>query len=90
MGAVPPCDAKDAPTKPGALEDVNARLRKLGEGKERLLVLDTFTPFAQADHKPIAACFGQDRIHFNEAGDLQWAKLLKEAFKALGMEPGTK
>jgi lysophospholipase L1-like esterase len=87
---VPPRDAKDAPTKPGALEQVNARLRKLGEGKEHLLVLDTFAPFAEADHKPILTYFGKDRVHFNKAGYAKWAQLLKGAFEALGVKPGEK
>lgn len=83
---IPPRDAANAPTKPGAQADLNARIAKLGDGKEHLVVLDLFKPLANADGKPIAECFAKDRIHMAAPGYEKWAELLRPALEKLGVK----
>jgi lysophospholipase L1-like esterase len=83
---IPPRDVKDAPTKPGAHKDLNERIVKIGEGKEHLAVVDTFTPMADAEGMPIPEYFSNDKIHPVAAGYDKWAELLKPAFETLGIK----
>jgi lysophospholipase L1-like esterase len=83
---IPPRDSAEAPTKPGAHADLNARIAKLGAGKEHLVVLDLFTPLAKPDGKPIEEFFTKDRLHLAGPGYQKWASLLKPAFEKLGVK----
>ncbi len=83
---VPPRDSKEAPTKPGAHEDLNARIAKFGEGDDHLLVLDTFTLLADENGKPNPEYFAKDKLHFAKPGYDKLAELLKPAFDKLGVK----
>jgi lysophospholipase L1-like esterase len=82
---VPPRDAKDAPTKPGAHTSVNDRISKLAEGRQHVTVVDTFQPLATPEGKPIPEYFGKDRVHITPAGFEKWADILRPAFDSLGV-----
>ncbi len=83
---IPPRDVAAAPTKPGALADLNARIAKLGAGREHLIVLDLFTPLAKADGKPVEEFFKPDRIHLAAPGYQKWAEALRPALEKLGVK----
>jgi lysophospholipase L1-like esterase len=83
---IPPRDSAVAPTKPGAQADLNARITKLGQGKEHLVVLDLFTPLAGADGKPKVEYFAKDKLHFAGPGYQKWAELLRPALAKLGVK----
>ncbi|HEY3322637.1 MAG TPA: GDSL-type esterase/lipase family protein [Planctomycetota bacterium] len=85
---VPPRDAPQAPMQPGAREDLNARLAKLGEGKQHLLVLDMTPTFTGPDGKPKAELFAKDHVHLAEAGYKAWADVLRPALEKLGLKAG--
>lgn len=75
-----------APTKPGAQQDTNDRIAKLGEGKEHLVVLDLFTALADADGKPVAENFAADKLHLAAPGYAKWAETIKPAFEKLSIK----
>ncbi len=81
-----PRDSAEAPTKPGAQADLNARIAKLGAGKEHLVVLDLFTPLATPDGKPVLENFAKDKLHLAEPGYQKWAEALRPAFEKLGVK----
>jgi lysophospholipase L1-like esterase len=83
---IPPRDSAIAPTVPGAQADLNARIAKLGGGKEHLAVLDLFTPLATADGKPIEQYFRNDRLHLADPGYEKWAELIRPVFARLGVK----
>ena len=83
---IPPRASASAPTKPGAVADLNARIAKLGGGKEHLIVLDLFTPLATAEGKPRDEFFAKDRLHLAGPGYQQWAELLRPALARLGVK----
>ncbi len=80
----PPRDAAEAPTRPGAQADLNARIAKLGAAQQNLTVIDLFTPMASADGKPIPELFAKDKLHFAAPGYQKWTELLKPALEKLG------
>ena len=81
-----PRDNPEAPTKPGALADLNARIGKLGARHENVAIVDLFTPFATPEGMPKAEFFGKDRMHFQPAAYTIWADLLRPAFEKLGVK----
>lgn len=81
---VPPRDVADAPLKPGALADLNARIVRLGAEK-RVEVVDLFTPLATPEGKPVAEYFGEDRIHITPAGYKVVADVMNPVFEKLGL-----
>lgn len=83
---IPPRDVKDAPTKPGAHADLNARITKLGEGKDAPAILDLFTPMADKEGKPIPEYFQKDKIHLATPAYEKWAELIKPVFEKLGVK----
>jgi lysophospholipase L1-like esterase len=86
---VPPRSDKDAPARPGAMEDLNARIGQLAKSDEHLLCIDTFSPFVTARHEPIMQYFREDKVHLAKAGYVEWGKLLKAAFHTLGVHPAS-
>lgn len=80
-----PRDNPKAPTKPGAQADLNARIIALGQGQERLAVLDLYAPLAEADGKPKAHCFAADRLHLAAPGYEIWARELAPVLERLGV-----
>jgi len=83
---IPPRDATVAPTKPGALENLNGRIAKLAAGKENLVLVDLFTAMAGPDGKPVAELFSKDRLHLAAPGYDKWAELVRPAFQELGIK----
>lgn len=83
---LPPRDSAEAPMVPGAFADLNARIAKLGAGKEHLLVLDLFTPLATPEGKPIAECFQKDHLHLADPGYRKWADALLPDLEKLGVK----
>ncbi len=83
---LPPRDNPDAPTKPGALADLNARIARLGAGKENIVVLDLFTALSTPEGKPQEEFFVKDRLHLAAPGYQKWAELLRPAFERLGVK----
>jgi lysophospholipase L1-like esterase len=80
---VSPRDGASAPLKPGAREDLNARLVELGK-KKGLPVLDLQTPFADAEGKPIAELYAKDRIHFSAEGYRKFAEVMRKQLAEMG------
>jgi lysophospholipase L1-like esterase len=80
---IPPRDAPQAPIKPGAREDFNARLTKLGEGKEHLVVLDMVSAYTDANGKPKPEFFAADHVHLVAAGYQKWTGLLTPVLEKL-------
>lgn len=83
---IPPRDAAKAPTKPGALADLNARITAFAAGKEQLELLSLFPLLANADGSPKAECFEADRIHLAAPGYKIWAEALRPTFAKLKIE----
>ncbi|MCX7009818.1 MAG: GDSL-type esterase/lipase family protein [Kiritimatiellaeota bacterium] len=83
---IPPRDSKEAPAKPGAYPDLNGRIKKLGEGKANVVVLDLFTLLAQPDGKPIPDCFAKDHLHLAPPGYEKWAAVLRPMLEKLGVK----
>lgn len=84
---IPPRNVPSAPTKPGAHEDLNARLMQFGTGKENLVVIDLFSALATPEGAPDPLYIGKDGIHILAAGFQKFATLLRPAFDSLGIVP---
>jgi len=83
---VPPRDAAEAPTKPGAHKDLNTRIMKFAEGKENLALLDLFPLLSDADGKPVPEYFAKDRLHLAPPGYKKWAEALTPVLAGLKIE----
>jgi lysophospholipase L1-like esterase len=83
---VPPRDNPTAPMKPGAFDDLNARIAKLGEGKKNFLVLDLAPALTTPDGKLKPECFSPDRLHLAAPGYEAWATTLRPALEQLGVK----
>jgi lysophospholipase L1-like esterase len=83
---IPPRDVAAAPTKPGALADLNVRIAKLGASREHLIVLDLFTLLAKPGGQPVEENFQSDRIHLAAPGYQKWAEALRPALEKLGVK----
>lgn len=83
---IPPRDSLEAPTKPGAFADLNARIAKLGAGKEHLAVLDLYTPLVTPEGKPKEEFFNKDRLHLNPLAYQKWAEVIRPVFENLGVK----
>jgi lysophospholipase L1-like esterase len=83
---VPPRDSKEAPAKPGAYDDVNKRIKAIGEGQAHFAVVDTYSPFLDKDGKLIEECFAKDKLHLAEPGYAKWADALTPVFEKLGVK----
>jgi lysophospholipase L1-like esterase len=81
---VSPRDGASAPLKPGAREDLNARIVALGKAKG-LPVLDLQTPFGDAEGKPIAELYAKDRIHFSPEGYRRFAEAMRKQLAEMGL-----
>lgn len=83
---IPPRDAANAPTKPGALADLNKGITEFATGKENLELLDLHPLFVNADGSLRAECFAKDKIHLVADGYTLWANALKPIFAKLKVE----
>lgn len=83
---IPPREHKDAPTKPGAQADINARIKKLADGRGNVTILDLYSLMSDADGKLVEKYFGQDRLHFAAAGYDRWTEVLTPVFEKLELK----
>lgn len=83
---IPPRNVPNAPTKPGALDDLNARLKAFGAGRDKLVVLDLFAALATAEGDLDPSFIGKDGIHITPEGYGKWSSLLLPALDSLGVK----
>lgn len=83
---VPPRDVDDAPLKPGALADLNEKIRRLGDGRENIEVVDIFTSMADDMGMPLPELFDSRKIHPTPAGYAKWTELITPALAKLGVK----
>ena len=76
----------EAPTKPGAQADLNARIAKLGAGQEHFVVLDLFPVLGTPDGQPVGEFFREDHLHLAEPGYQKWAEALRPVLEKLGVK----
>lgn len=81
---VAPRDGPSAPLKPGAWDDLNARVAALGK-KKNLPVLDLQTPFADAAGNLRPELYSSDRIHFSSAGYVVFAEVMRKQLAQMGL-----
>ena len=73
---VPPSSQPDAPLKPGALDAVNAGIRKMCE-EERCILVDRYSMCLGADGRQDLSLYAKDRLHFGPKGYVKWTALMK-------------
>ncbi|MBP5233161.1 MAG: family 16 glycosylhydrolase [Planctomycetes bacterium] len=73
---VPPSSQPDAPLKPGALDALNAGIRKLC-AEEKCLLADRHAMALGPDGQQDLSLFGKDRLHFGPKGYEKWAALMR-------------
>jgi lysophospholipase L1-like esterase len=83
---IPPRNAPKSPIKPGALQDLNARISAFGAGKDNLVVVDLFTALATPEGTPNPEFIREDGIHISPAGYEKFAALLRPAFATLNVK----
>lgn len=74
---IPPRDAPTAPTKPGAVEDVNNRIRKLAKETENVELLDLHEILQGPDGAFQAKYYEADRIHLGRWGYQEWRNAVR-------------
>lgn len=86
---VPPSSQPDAPLKPGALDAVNAGIRKLAAEK-KVVLIDLHDACLLPDGTQNLDLFAKDRLHLGPQGYVVWTKLMKRflADDALAGTPG--
>lgn len=82
----PPSAQPDAPVKPGQREKLNEEIRKLASPEKKVVVLDLYVEYANADGSPKEEFFNKDKLHFSPAGHAKWAELIKPVFEKLGIK----
>ncbi len=83
---LPPRDNPKAPMKPGAFEDLNARIAKLAASRESIVLVDLAKLLAGPDGKFAAENFTEDRLHIAEAGYQKWTAAVQKAFDQLAIK----
>lgn len=81
---VAPRDGASAPVRPGAREDLNARILALGQ-KKRIAVLDLQAPFTDAEGNLRPEYYNADRIHFSPEGYQKLAEVMRPALAKMGL-----
>ena len=74
---IPPREAANAPTKPGALKDLNARIAAYAKDRPDLVLLDLHSVLSGPGETMIAEDFAKDRIHLAAPGYVKWATALQ-------------
>jgi len=80
---IPPRDAKDAPTRPAAHEDLNRRIAALAGQTKHVVLLDLHAALADDSGKPKAEYFAKDRLHISPAGYDRWAEVIRPLLETL-------
>lgn len=73
---IPPREAANAPTKPGALKDINDRITAFATGKPQLVLLDLHGLLAGPDGGITVENFAKDKLHLAGPGYEKWAAAL--------------
>ncbi len=74
---IPPREVANAPTKPGALDDLNTRIATYAKDKPHLLLLDLHALLGGPVGELIPENFAQDKIHLAGPGYQKWAAAIK-------------
>lgn len=82
----PPSADPKAPLKPGARDDLTARIAQVAAGRENVTLLNLFAVFSEPDGAPIPAYFAPDLVHLNAAGYKKWAEILLPVFEKLKLK----
>jgi lysophospholipase L1-like esterase len=82
----PPRETKEAPTKPGATEAVNALIKGLEGTDPHLAVFDLYAALATPDGGIITECFAKDGVHLAGPGYDKWGEGLKPVLEKLGVK----
>jgi lysophospholipase L1-like esterase len=61
------------------IQQVNQRLQAIAESEPGVMFVSTAHAYLNADGKPRAEFFRDDRLHLNEDGYRIWAAILKDA-----------
>lgn len=81
---VPPRANPKSPLKRAdALTDLNARIVRLAEGREHVVVFDLFAALATPAGTPAAEYFREDLIHPSPAGYRQWGERLTPVLESV-------
>lgn len=72
----PPSDNPKAPTKPGARQDLNARIAKLAGERPGMLLCDLYPAMANPDGTPVPEYFNTDKLHLAAPGYAKWVELI--------------
>ncbi len=84
---VPPRDMAEAPAKPGAYQDINGRILKLGKTGGDFEVVDLYAALAGTDGKPANLDhFAADKLHLAQPGYKVWGEALKPVFARMGVK----
>lgn len=83
---IPPRSSPKAPLRdPGAVSDLNARIRQLAEGRKNVVVFDLFAALATPEGAPKPEYFGSDLLHPIPAGYAKWASEMAPVLNSLGL-----
>lgn len=82
---IPPRNNPKAPTQPGKLEELNQKIRDLPP-QDGVAVLDIYPLFLKEDGTQDTQYFGEDKLHFNEAGYVKLNEAVKKEFEALKIQ----
>lgn len=77
LSTVPPSSNPQAPLKPGALDAVNAGIRKLAAEK-KVVLFDLHDALLLPDGTQNLDCFGPDRLHLGPKGYEIWTGIMKK------------
>ncbi len=84
---VPPREAANAPTKPGAHKDLNQRIAAYAKDKPDLVLLDLHAVLSGPDGAMAPEDFAKDRIHLAGPGYAKWAAALQPILTKLVPAP---
>lgn len=73
---IPPRDAANAPTKSGALDDLNAKITAYAKEQQHLVLLDLHALLGGPAGELIPENFAADKIHLAEPGYQKWSAAL--------------
>ncbi len=79
---IAPRDSKEAPTKPGALDDADKRIRALGS-MPNVTLFDLHALLVGPDGMPKDGYFAEDRLHLADGGYKVWGEALRPVLEKL-------
>lgn len=82
----PPSADPTAPLKPGARDDLTARIAHVAAGRKNVTLLNLYAVFSAPDGAPIPEYFAPDLVHLNSTGYKKWAEVLLPVFEKLELK----